>query len=108
MEGPNLRRLPRTMLSGSVELRVGDRTIGLDHAVGNVSLTGMFLQDEKLPVNAPVHIKIAALSPVELDGVIRYSHSEGAGIEFTSTTSPVRQGLYDLIAQLTPREILAS
>jgi len=108
MEGPNLGRLPRTMLNGSVELRVGDRTIGVDHAVGNVSLTGMFLQVEKLPVNAAVHIKIATLPPVELDGVIRHSHSKGAGIEFTSTSSPARQALYDLIAQLTPGEILAA
>lgn len=108
MEGPNFGRLPRTMLCCSVELRVGDRTIGVEYALGNVSLTGMFLQVEKLPVNTPVHIKFAALPPVELDGVIRYSHSKGAGIEFASITSPVRQGLYDLIAQLTPGEILAA
>lgn len=107
MEGPSLRRLPRTMLCGAVELRVGDRTIGLDHAAGNLSLTGMFLEVEKLPVNATVHIKIAAGPSVELDGVIRYNRPAGAGIEFTSTTGPVRQGLCDLIAELTPREVLA-
>ena len=108
MEGPNLRRLPRTMLGGTVELRVGDRTIGLDHAAGNLSLTGMFLQVEKLPVNATVHIKIGATRSVELDGVIRHSHPAGAGIEFTTTTGPAREGLYELIAEFTPGEILAT
>jgi hypothetical protein len=108
MEGPSLRRLPRTSLCCPVELRVGDRTIGLDHAVGNLSLTGMFLQVEKLPVNAPVHIKFAALHSVELDGVVRYSHTAGAGIEFTATTGPTRQGLCQLIAEFTPREILGA
>ena len=108
MEGPNLRRLPRTMLSGPVKLHVADRTIDLDHAEGNLSLTGMFLEVGKLPVNATVHIQIAAVPSVELDGVIRYSYSKGAGIEFVSTTGAARQGLYDLIAAFTPREILGS
>lgn len=108
MEGPNLRRLPRTMLCAPVKLQVGDRTIDLMHAAGNLSLTGMFLEVEKLPVNATVHIKIAAVPSVEVDGVIRYSYSKGAGIEFVSTTGATRQGLYDLIATFTPREILGT
>ena len=108
MEGPIVGRLPRTMLCCPVELRVADRTIDLDHAEGNLSLTGMFLHVEKLPVNAPVHIRFAVVPNVELDGVIRCSHSGGAGIEFASTTGPARQGLYDLIAEFTPRELLAA
>ena len=108
MEGSNLLRLPRTMLKCAIELRVGDRKVMLNQAVGNVSVTGIFLEAEPLPLGAPVHLKIATVPPFELDGVIRNSHLAGIGIEFTAISAPGRKGLHKLIAELAPREILAA
>ena len=106
MEGPNLRSFPRTMLCCPVELRVGDRTIRREQALGNLSAHGLFLQAEKLPVNTVVHIKIAAALPVEVDGVVRFCQADGVGIEFTASTKADLQRLGELIAEFTRRETL--
>jgi PilZ domain len=108
MEGSNLLRLPRTLLKCTVELRVGDRKVVLKNAVGNVSVSGIFLESEPLPLGAPVHLKIGTDPPFVLDGVIRNSHLAGIGIEFTAISASGRKGLDKLIAELAPREILAA
>ena len=51
MEGPNLRSFPRTLFSCPVELNVGDKTIRLEQALGNLSVHGLFLHVEALPVD---------------------------------------------------------
>jgi hypothetical protein len=108
MEGPNLRNCPRTLFSCPVELRVGKKTIRLKQALGNLSNHGLFLHTEALPVGTPVHIKIAAVPPMEVDGIVRYSEPEGIHIEFTDLTETSRRCLDDLIVQFALQEPLPS
>ena len=111
MEGPCIRSFPRMALNYPVELRVGEKAIRLEHALGNLSVGGLFIQTEALPVNMPVHVKIAACSPFEADGVIRYSESngqKGTGIEFTAMSEADRQHLDQLITELTRDGVPAS
>ncbi|MFQ5926318.1 MAG: PilZ domain-containing protein [Terriglobia bacterium] len=109
MEGPNLlRSSPRTLLCCPVELRVGEKTIRLEQAIGNLSAGGLFVNAEALPLNTAVHVKIAAKPPFKAKGVVRFCDAGGVGIEFTSLTPPNRQRLEELIAEFTHRETLAS
>ena len=108
MEGPNLRHSPRTSFHAPIDIHIGGKTIHLDHALGNLSAHGLFLSHEDLPVNSPVHVKIASGPGVEADGVVRFSDAEGVGIEFTAATDADRRRLDDLIAELTRRESLPS
>jgi hypothetical protein len=96
-------------LRNPIELRVGNRTIRLKNAFGNLSAGGLFIQAADLPVNTPVHVKIAAATPFEADGVVRVSepHS-GVGIEFTTITEANRKRLDELIGELVNKEALAS
>jgi len=103
MEGPSIRRFPRILMDKAVDLKVGDAAIHLDGAAGNLSVGGLFLKAEGPPAGSPVHLRIAASHPVELDGVIRYSKNNGErglGIEFIVADGS-RQDLYQLIAELT-------
>lgn len=108
MEGPNLRSYPRTLFSCPVELTVDDKTIHLKEALGNLSVHGLFLHAEPLPVDASVHIRIAAIHPAELDGVVRFCDAEGVHIEFIALTEADRRHLDDLIAEFALREHLSS
>ena len=108
MEGPDLRSYPRTLFSCPVELRVGGKTIRLKQALGNLSVHGLFLHAEPLPVNAAVHVRIAAAHPAEFDGVVRFCDAEGVHIEFIAITEDGRLRLYDLIAEFAPKERLSS
>ncbi len=108
MEGPNLRSYPRTLFSCPVELSVGDKTIRLEQALGNLSVHGLFLHAEPLPVDASVHIRIAATHPAEFDGVVRFCDAEGVHIEFTAITEADRRHLDDLIAEFALQERLSS
>ena len=108
MEGPNLRNCPRTLFSCPVELSVGDKTIRLEQALGNLSVHGLFLHAEPLPVDASVHIRIAATHPAELDGVVRFCDAEGVHIEFIAITEADRRHLDDLIAEFALKERLSS
>ena len=108
MEGPNLRSFPRTMFTCPVELSVGKKTIRLKQALGNLSVHGLFLHTEALPVNAAVHVRIAAAHPAEFDGVVRFCDAEGVHIEFIAITEDGRLRLYDLIAEFAPKERLSS
>lgn len=108
MEGPDLRSYPRTLFTCPVELSVGGKTIRLKQAVGNLSVHGLFLHAEPLPVNASVHIRIAAAHPAEFDGVVRFCDAEGVHIEFLAITEAGRLHLYDLIAEFAPKERLSS
>ena len=103
MEGPSIRRFPRILMDKAVDLRIGDAAIHLDSAAGNLSVGGLYVQTEGPPAGSPVHLRIAASQPIELDGVIRYSKDNGErglGIEFMFVDGN-RQDLYQLIAELT-------
>lgn len=110
MEGPSIRSFPRMSLQNPVELRVGTKSIRIQRAVGNLSVGGLFVNAEDLPVNAGVHVKIAAAHPFEAEGVVRFSEPQGGGvgIEFTAITDANRKRLDELIAELTRKEVLAS
>lgn len=108
MEGPDLRSCPRTLFTCPVELRVGSKTIRLEQALGNLSVHGLFLHAEPLPVNASVRIRIAAAHPAEFTGVVRFCDAEGVHIEFLTITEADRRRLYDLIAEFAPKERLSS
>lgn len=108
MEGPSLRSSPRTLLCCPIELRVGNQTIRLKQATGNLSVGGLFISAGELPVNTPVHVKMAATPPFEAEGVVRFCDAGGIGIEFTTLTEANRRRLGELIAEFTQRETLAS
>ena len=105
MEGPSIRTFPRMELRIPIELRLGKKTLRVEKPLGNLSVGGLFVNCEDLPVNADVHVCIQAAEPVEADGVVRFvqpDHS-GVGIEFVKITEPDRQRLDRLIADLTRR-----
>ena len=106
MEGPSLRNAPRMLLHNPIELRVGDRTIRIKDAVGNLSVRGLFINFADLPVNTTVHVKIPARDTFEADGVVRFCEPRGGGIgiEFTTITELNRKHLEALIALLTEKE----
>ena len=108
MEGPNLRNCPRTLFSCPVELSVGNKTFRLKQALGNLSVHGLFLHVDPLPVDASVHIRIAANHPAEFDGVVRSCDAEGVHIEFIAITEADRRHLDDLIAEFALKERLSS
>ena len=108
MEGSNHLRLPRTLIRCPVEIRVCGRRIYLERAEGNLSVGGMFLRVEGLPTNAAMNIAISAVHSFEIDGVIRHSGLSGVGIEFVSPSEDLRQRICELIAEFTPREVLAN
>lgn len=106
MEGPSIRAFPRLPLRHAVELRFNHRTLRLKDALGNLSVGGLFIQARKLPLNVPVHVKIAARSAFEAEGVVRFSEARGGGvgIEFTAITEANRKRLDRLIEELTREE----
>ncbi len=104
MEGSSLRSCPRTLLCCPVELRVGEKTIRLERAVGNLSTGGLCVNAEALPVNTAVHIKMAPAHPFEADGVVRSCDAGGVHIEFTALSQANRRRLDELIAEFTERE----
>ena len=110
MEGPSIRRFPRMSLGNPIDLRVGERTIRIENPVGNLSVGGLFVHTEDLPVDTHVHVKIDALHPIEADGVVRFCEprGEGLGIEFTAVTEANHKYLDELIAELTLKGVLAS
>lgn len=108
MEGPNFRNCPRTLFSCPVELSVGEKTIRLKRALGNLSTGGLFLHTEALPVDSPVHIKIAAIPSMEVDGIVRCCEPDGVHIEFTSVSEANRRRLNDLITEFALQEPLPS
>ena len=108
MEGPNLRSCPRTLFSCPVELRVGKKTVRLQQALGNLSIHGLFLHAEALPVGGPVRIKIAAVPRFEVEGVVRYCEPDGVHIEFAEVTEANRRRLEELIAEFAVKEPLPS
>ena len=108
MEGPSVRSFPRMDLRNAVELRAGSKTIRVEKAVGNLSVGGLYVNAENLPLEASVHVKIVARHPFEAEGVVRESHAGGVGIEFTSISEANRKRLDELIAELLKREVLAS
>lgn len=117
MEGPHLRRSPRTALCCATELRAGKKAIRLEQAVGNLSAGGLFVNAHELPVNTAVHIKMEAAPfraslqdepAFEAEGVVRFCEAGGVGIEFTGITEANRRRLAELIAEFTQREVLAS
>ncbi|HZU45332.1 MAG TPA: PilZ domain-containing protein [Terriglobales bacterium] len=103
MEGPCIRRFPRIVMNKAIELSAGDTAIHVNSAAGNLSIGGLFVETEGPPEGSPVHLRIEASRPVELDGVIRYckqNGERGVGIEFMLADSS-RESLYQLIAELT-------
>lgn len=108
MEGPSLRSTPRMSLGNPVELHLGKKTIRIPNPVGNLSVGGLFVHAQPVPLDTPVHIRVAAAHPFEADGVVRELHGDGLGIEFTTITDANRRRLDELIAELTSKELLAS
>ncbi len=107
MEGSNYLRLPRTLIHCPVEIRLGARRISIEHAEGNLSVGGIFLRVQGFPANVALHLTISAERSVEVDGVIRHNDLQGVGIEFVPISQDLRQKICELIADFTPREILA-
>lgn len=109
MEGPSIRCFPRISLRNPVELRVGNKVIRIQEAVGNLSAGGLFINAEDVPVSAAIHVKISAAHPFEAEGIVRFCEPQGGvGIEFTSITNANRKRLDELIVELTEKEVLAS
>ena len=110
MEGPSLREYPRMVLDKPVELRVEKKAIKVKEA-GNLSVSGLYVEGQKLPVGTAVHITITPSPPVTADGVVRYATDNGhpgVGIEFTHLTQTNRQRLEHLIEDLTRQGAPAS
>ncbi len=108
MEGPSLRSFPRMPLGNPVELRLEKETIRIPNPVGNLSVGGLFVHAQAIPLDTPVHVKVAAAHPFEADGVVREAHGDGLGIEFITVTDANRKRLDELILELTRKELLAS
>jgi len=108
MEGPSLRSTPRMELRNPIELRLENKTIRIPKPVGNLSVGGLFVNAQPVPLDTPVHVKVAAAHPFEADGVVREVHGNGLGIEFTAITDANRKRLDELIVELTKKELLAS
>jgi hypothetical protein len=107
MEGPNIRRYPRTYFSCPIELCAGGKTLHLKRALGNLSIHGLFVHGEKLPIGESVHVTIACSPPFDIDGNVRFSDAEGVGIEFIDLNDAHRKRVDELIAEFLPREVLA-
>ena len=106
MEGPNLRSASRTSLCCPVELRVGKHAIQVVPAVGDLSVRGLFVNAEGLPVDTAVHIRMTAGPALEAEGVVRFSQAESIGIEFTALTEANRRRLEQRIAEFVEKETL--
>jgi len=103
MEGPSIREYPRMVLDKPVELRVGDKRVQVKEA-SNLSVGGVHVEGQPIPVGTEVKVKIAARPPVGAEGVIRYAADnggKGVGIEFTKITDANRQHLDKLIEDIT-------
>ena len=110
MEGPSLREYPRMVLHRPVELRVEKKAIKVKEA-GNLSMSGLYVEGEKLPVGTAVHVTVSSSPPVDVDGVVRYATDNGhpgVGIEFTHVTEANRKRLELLIAEITRQGAPAS
>ncbi len=110
MEGPSLREYPRMVLAKPVELRVEKKAIKMKEA-GNLSVSGLYVEGEKLPVGTAVHVTVSSSPPVDVDGVVRYAGDNGhpgVGIEFTHVTEANRKRLELLIADITRQGAPAS
>jgi PilZ domain len=111
MEGSSTRTFPRMLMDKPVELQIGDDTIRVENPMNNLSIGGMFVNREDLPVGAPVRIRIPVNHHFfEADGQIRNSDAKlsGVGIGFTSLSNVNRQALNELIEELTLRGLPAA
>jgi PilZ domain len=116
MEGPSITRVPRTELDHPVELRTNGTAVRIEHFLGNISIRGLFVPGQDLPVGTPVDVKISGPGLFEAAGVVRHhttrnghgSRNNGIGIEFTDFHNGNRQRLDDLIEELTLRGLPAS
>ena len=103
MEGPSLREYPRMVLDNPVELRVEKKAVKMKDP-GNLSVGGLYLEGQKLPVGTLVHVTITSSPPVTVEGVVRYATDNGhpgVGIEFTRVTEANRRHLDKLIENIT-------
>src|SRR4029077_4444272 len=100
----------RMMLDKPVELQIGSKTIQIDSPTNNLSVGGLFLRGQGLPVGATVRVRIAAPRPFEAEGRICNSDSResGVGIGFASLSGGNREALNDLIEDLTLRGLPAA
>ena len=103
MEGPCIRRFPRMVLDTPVEITCGDQKLSATAA--NLSVGGLAISNNGLPVGSPVHLRIDGSQAFEADGVVCYGKPNGSGIEFKDAT---RETLDALIADLTRRGLPAS
>ena len=110
MEGPCIRHFPRIELEAPVELQLGEHTVRIEKPLGNLSLGGLFLHCNALPVDAGVHVRILAPEPFEAEGTVRHVEAESncVGIEFAQLTEAERQRLEQLIVELTRRGAAAA
>src|SRR3970040_986060 len=92
-EGPSLRESPRMVLHRPVELRVEKKAIKVKEA-GNLSMSGLYVEGEKLPVGTAVHVTVRSSPPADVDRVVRYATDNGhpgVGIAFTHVTEAHRE-----------------
>jgi hypothetical protein len=110
MEGSNTRTFPRMLLDKPVELQIGSDTIRLENPTNNLSVGGLFLRGEGLPVGTSVRVRIAAPRPFEAEGRIcnTDARESGVGIGFASLSGGNREALNDLIEDLTLRGLPAA
>ena len=107
MEGPNGSCLPRTSFSCPVEINTGGTWIQRDCVRGNLSLRGLFLSSEHLPVDGVVHLTVFGAHRVKADGIVRHCDARGAGIEFRGLSEEQSRLLYEFITDFTPGAMLA-
>jgi hypothetical protein len=110
MEGSCTRTFPRMLLDKPVELQINGDTIRIENPANNLSVGGLFVRREGLPLGAPVHVRIAARRLFEADGEVCNSETNesGVGIGFLTLSDGNREALYDLIEDLTLRGLPAA
>ncbi len=110
MEGSSTRTFPRMLLDKRVELDIGPDTVWIENPANNLSIGGLFICRNDLPLGAPVHIRISGRLPFEANGEIRNHEppGKGVGIVFTSVSERNRDALNDLIEDLTLRGLPAA
>ena len=102
MEGPSIRTSPRMQFRDPIELQAEGKTRRIEKAQANLSVGGLWVKSEPLPLHTPVHVRIDASHPFEADGVVRFSDAEqGLGIQFVGLSKVNRKMLNQLIAELT-------
>jgi hypothetical protein len=107
MEGPSVNRVPRTELDCAIEVRSSGKALHAEQGTANISVRGLFVPGQDLPVGTTVSVKVQNGRVFEAAGVVRRA-CHGVGIEFTDFYNGNRQRLLDIIEELTRRGLPAA